>query len=46
MRDKLDPALIRKLLIKVAKGRVQADPHPACEVWRGARKKPRVYTSV
>jgi hypothetical protein len=46
MRDKPDPALIRKLLIKVAKGRVEADPHPAYEVWRSARKEPKVYTSV
>ena len=41
MRDRLDPALIRKLLIKVAKGRAEADPHLAYEVRRSAKKKPR-----
>ncbi|MFZ8839753.1 MAG: hypothetical protein ACO2PM_12775 [Pyrobaculum sp.] len=44
MRDKLDPALIRKLLIKVAKGRVEADPHLAYEVWRSAKKRPKAST--
>jgi hypothetical protein len=54
MQDKLNPALIRKLLIKVAKGRVRADPRLAYEVWRSAKKrlkmsiplsKPWLYTS-
>jgi len=40
MRDGPNPA-IRKLLIKAAKGRVEADPHLAREVWKSAKKKPR-----